>query len=139
VSAKNIYHDEVCQALITDGWTITHDPMPLACGRKKMWVDLGAERPTIAAEREGKKIAVEIQSFLAASPIRDLQEAVGQYCIYRMVMEDREPERTLYMAVTRAVYEDLFSELIGQLVISRLRVRLVVFDEKQKRIVQWID
>jgi hypothetical protein len=79
VPAKNIYHDGVVRALVADGWTVTHDPLTLSFGGKDLFVDLGAERTTIAAERGGQRIAVEIQSFLGASSVRDLQEAVGQY------------------------------------------------------------
>ena len=31
-------------ALVHDGWTITHDPLHLRWGTKDMYVDLGAER-----------------------------------------------------------------------------------------------
>ncbi len=72
VPARNIYHDVVVQALIADGWTITHDPLRLTFGGREVYVDLGAERPTLAAEEDGRKIAVEIQSFLNQSPVHDL-------------------------------------------------------------------
>ncbi|HVS37935.1 MAG TPA: element excision factor XisH family protein [Gemmataceae bacterium] len=75
--AKNIYHDAVVEALTADGWTITHDPLRLSFGGKDLFVDLGAERATLGAEREGRRIAVEVQSFLNLSAVRDLQEAVG--------------------------------------------------------------
>jgi hypothetical protein len=58
--AKNIYHDGVARALIADGWTITHDPLTLSFGGKDLFVDLGAERAALAAEKEGRRIAVEI-------------------------------------------------------------------------------
>lgn len=76
--ARDVYHDVVVQALIADGWIITDDPLYLAYGGRNLYVDLGAERDTIAAEKDSQKIAVEIKSFLSLSPIRDLQEAVGQ-------------------------------------------------------------
>ena len=49
--AKDIYHDTVKAALIKDGWTITHDPLTIRLTRKKLYVDLGAER-LIAAQRD---------------------------------------------------------------------------------------
>lgn len=136
--AKNIYHDAVLQALAADGWTITHDPLTIAFGGKDLFVDLGAERVTIAAEKGGQKIAVEIQSFLSPSPVRDLQEAVGQYEIYRAVLTETEPERLLYLAVPRRVSEGLLAERFGQMILTRLQLRLLVFDEEQQRIVKWI-
>ncbi len=93
--AKNIYHDAVVNALKADGWTVTHDPLTVSFGGKDLFVDLGAERVAVAAERAGERIAVEIQSFLSLSPVRDLQEAVGQYDVYRAVLAETEPERPL--------------------------------------------
>lgn len=137
--AKNVYHDAVARALVADGWTITHDPLTLSYGGKDLFVDLGAERMALAAEKEGRRIAVEIQSFLNPSPVRDLQEAVGQYGVYRAVLEETEPDRLPYLAVSRRVYEGILSERFGQLIVARLQLRLLIFDEVQERVVQWIE
>ncbi|MBF2005046.1 element excision factor XisH family protein [Chlorogloeopsis fritschii PCC 9212] len=91
------------------------------------------------AQKDSQKIAVEIKSFLSLSPIRDLQEAVGQYDIYRTVLLELEPERLLYLAIPQRVYENFFSERFGQLILNRIKIRLIVFDEQQARIVQWIE
>jgi hypothetical protein len=40
--ARDIYHNQVKNALIKDGWTITHDPLKLEIGSKDLFVDLGA-------------------------------------------------------------------------------------------------
>lgn len=136
--AQDIYHDAVLHALTTDGWRITHDRLSLSYGGRDLYVDLGAERTTIAAERDGQKIAIEIKSFLGSSPVRDLEEAVGQYQVYRSVLTEIDSDRRLYLAVPRRVYESLFAERFGQLILQRLQLRLMVFDEHQERIVVWI-
>jgi len=138
MSAKNIYHDAVVQALKADGWAITHDPLTLSYGGKDLFVDLGAERVALAAEKGGQRIAVEVQSFLSPSPVRDLQEAVGQYDIYRAILMETEPDRLLYLAVPQRVHDTLLVERFGQLIVSRLQLRVLVFDEQQGRITQWI-
>ena len=99
--AKNIYHDAVIEALTADGWVITHDPLTLSFGGRDLYVDLGAERTALAAERGGRRIAVEVQSFLNRSIVRDLEEAVGQYAIYRAVLAEMEPERVLWVRAPR--------------------------------------
>jgi hypothetical protein len=139
VPARNIYHDTVVHALTADGWTVTHDPLTLSYGGKDLFVDLGAERMTIAAERSGQRIAVEVQSFLSPSPVRDLQEAVGQFEIYRAVLAETEPDRLLHLAVPRRIYEGLLAEPFGQLIVARVQLRLLVFDEQQERVVRWIN
>ncbi len=60
--AKDRYHDIVKQALIREGWIITHDPYRLFIGKRKAYIDLGAER-VIGAEKDGERIAVEIKVF----------------------------------------------------------------------------
>jgi hypothetical protein len=138
VPARNIHHDAVVQALVADDWTITDDPLKITFGEHNLYVDLGVERGTLTAERSGQHIAVEVQSFLSPSPIRDLQEAVGQYVVYRVVLAEMEPERLLYLAVTRGVYDNVFADRFGQLIVASVGLRILVFDEKQQRVIQWI-
>ena len=78
--AKDIYHDIVKNALIKDGWTITHDQLVLRWGTTDVYVDLGAEQ-LLAAEKHGQKIAVEIKSFVGRSDVDDLEKALGQYLL----------------------------------------------------------
>jgi len=54
----DICHEVVKSALIKDGWTITHDPLTLSVGIRKVFIDLAGER-LIAGEKDGEKIAVE--------------------------------------------------------------------------------
>jgi hypothetical protein len=49
--AKNVHHDAVLEALQADGRTITHDPLRVICGDRQLFIDLGAERQLIGAER----------------------------------------------------------------------------------------
>ncbi len=136
--AKDLYHDTVVQALITDGWEITDDPFVLSYGGRELYVDLGAEKRAIAAQKGNQKIAIEIKSFLKPSPVRDLEEAVGQYGVYQSILTEISPERILYLAVPKRSYETIFTEKLGQLIIKSLQIKLLVFDEEQQRIVQWI-
>ena len=60
--AKDIFHDAVKTALQKDGWQITHDPYRLRYGIADVYIDLAAE-DAIAAEKEGRKIAVSCHAF----------------------------------------------------------------------------
>jgi hypothetical protein len=135
--AKDTYHEAVRTALIRDGWTITHDPYTLTFGSRNVFVDLGAER-TLAAERGGERIAVEIKSFLGASDLTDLEAALGQYVFYRSLLSRADPGRTLFLAVPDAVYEETFTEPIARPPIEDLRVALFAFDPSEGRIVRWM-
>ncbi|MEH1895879.1 MAG: XisH family protein [Nostoc sp.] len=96
--ARDRYHENVKNALIKDGWTITDDPFHLKWGKRDMYVDLGAEK-LIAAEKEGQQIAVEIKTFRSVSDMTALEHALGQYLAYRSVMTRTNPDRVLYLAV----------------------------------------
>ena len=50
MAAKDIFHQQVRQALEKDGWVITADPLSLRWLGTTLQIDLGAER-LIAAER----------------------------------------------------------------------------------------
>lgn len=135
--ARDIYHDTVRNALIKDGWTITHDPFQLKWGKKDLYVDLGAER-LLAAQKGTAEIAVEVKSFLGPSEMADLEQALGQYVLYHDIMAEREPNRILYLAVTQDVMNDVFDEAIGRLILRNHRLRLIVFDPNSEVITQWI-
>lgn len=135
--AKDKYHAAVRNALIKDGWTITHDPFYLQYGGSKMYVDLGAEK-LVAAEKEGRKIAVEIKGFGGASEMAELEQAVGQLTLYRIVLASREPDYVLYLAVPEEVVKDVFQEPLGRLLIEKGIVRIIGFDPVEEKIIQWI-
>jgi len=67
MSAKDVFHNAVKNALQKEGWLITDDPLFIRFGGINIYIDLGAEK-VIAAEKDGQKIAVEIKSFLEPLP-----------------------------------------------------------------------
>jgi hypothetical protein len=71
--------------------------------------------------------------------LRDLEEAVGQYQVYEAVLAATQPGRALYLAAPRRIHETLLTEKLGQLIIPRLGLRLLIFDEKSERVHQWIE
>lgn len=134
---RDIYHNCVKNALIKDGWTITHDPLRLSWGGKDMYVDLGVEQ-LLAAEKAGRRIAVEIKSFVGDSAVDDLEKAVGQYVLYRAVLVEREPDRVLYLAVPKDILQDIFEEPLGALLLKHNLAQVVGFDPATEVIVKWI-
>lgn len=135
--ARNIYHESVRNALGKDGWVITHDPLRLSWGGKDTYVDLGAER-LLAAEKGGRRIAVEIKSFVGDSIMEDLENAIGQFVVYRAVLAEIDPDRMLYLAVPVTVLQDLFDEPIGKLLLQNKLAQLIAFDPQAEVLVQWL-
>jgi hypothetical protein len=133
---RDVYHESVKQALIADGWTITHDPYTISFGARYGFIDLGAEW-TIAAERAGREIAVEIKSFVGPSPVADLQDAVGQYLLYRSWLARTDSARELYLAVDPAAASDVFEDLSARVLVEDYAIKLLVVDVEHERILAW--
>ncbi|NEP09176.1 MAG: fatty-acid synthase [Symploca sp. SIO2C1] len=136
--AKDIYHNRVRTALEKDGWTITDELFRLTIGSRSVYIDLGAEK-LIAAEKAGRKIAIEIKSFLSPSPVNDLESALGQYILYRDALKRSQSERILYLAISNEVYLDFFQEEIAQMVVESQQLKLIIFDSNKAEVVKWID
>lgn len=134
----DIIHNAVKNALINDDWVITDDPYIIQYRRTTLYADLGAERP-IAAERDNQKLVVEVKSFVGTSKIQDLKEALGQYDIYRYLLEETAPDRRLYIAVSTVVYKSFFIQDVVQLILRKHRLPLIIVDTAREEIEQWIN
>ncbi|MEZ4711961.1 MAG: element excision factor XisH family protein [Caldilineaceae bacterium] len=137
MAQKDIYHDTVIRALDKEDWKITDDPFRVRIGRKRLKMDLGAER-LISAEKGMRKIVVEIKSFVGRSDVKDLQQALGQYMMYSQVLMAQHIDRELYLAIPYRTYKTTFQNEIGQLLLQNELLRLIVFEEEQEVIVEWI-
>ncbi len=137
MSRRDIYHNTVKIALQKDGWTITHDPFPLQIGNKRLSVDLGAER-LISAEKGTAKIVVEVKSFVSASDVKDLEQALGQYILYKQILNEIGEQRDLYLAISQPAYQSVFTIEIGQILIKNKIIKLIVFNDISEEIIQWI-
>ena len=132
----DIYHDCVRNALIKDGWKIMHDPLTIPFGADDLFVDLGAEL-RLAAVKAGRKIAVEIKSFRGPSEMADLQQARGQYRIYRFALGRMEPDRTCFLAIPEAAYTAVFGSVDLIELIPSEDLNLIVFGIEREEIVSW--
>lgn len=134
---RDTIHEIVKQAIIKDGWNITDDPYVISYGDRFLFVDLGIEGRFIGAERESSRIAIEIKDFRGRSAIADLEQAIGQYVLYRLLLNRVDPEREIYLAISD-VPKEIFNEPIGEVVISDLPLQLLVVDIKKAKVKLWI-
>ncbi|MCP4203352.1 MAG: fatty-acid synthase, partial [bacterium] len=81
-------------------------------GTRNLYVDLGAEN-LLAAEKEHRLIAVGVKSFAGESDMHDLEMALGQFVLYRGVLAQVDPERTLYLAIPSFAFDDVFADQFG--------------------------
>ena len=137
MSAKDIFHDKVKNALVKDGWTITDDPYSLKWDNgENLLIDLAAER-VIAAEKDNEKIAVEIKTFIGKSTMYDLHLAVGQFMVYQIALEEKEPDRILFLAVPMEVFQEIFLKPKASKLTERVDLKIIGFDVEKEEIVQW--
>jgi hypothetical protein len=135
--AKDIYHDVVKRALEKDGWVITDDPLVIQIDQKRsVYIDLGAET-LLSAEKAGQKIAVEIKSFVGKSFTTEFYQALGQFIAYYGLLQQREPERVLYLAIPKMIYKTQFDSQLVSLAIKNSGLKYFVYDIQQECIVSW--
>lgn len=136
--AKDFYHNIVKNALIKDGWRITHDPYRIKVEEIGYEIDLGAE-PIIAAEKDEQIIAVEIKSFVGPSNINEFHRAIGQFVDYSIALEEEDPNRTLFLAIPNLIYATFFQKSIIQKAIQRIQGKIIVYNPENETIEQWIN
>jgi XisH protein len=134
---RDLYHDVVRTALEKEGWAITDDPLNLSIDETPLWADLGAEA-VFAAEREGEKIAVEIKTFSGQSLVNNFHEAVGQYEIYKVALEELYPNWEIYIAISEQIYESFFQRRIVRMVVEKYNINIIVYHIENQNIVKWI-
>ena len=138
--AKDRYHEAARQALETAGWTITHDPLSLRAEGVRYDIDLGAEQ-FITAQKENRRIAVEVKSFLRDNLSANLYPAVGQMLIYQEAVEhsEEEKDRDLYLAIPLQAYLRLEKVPLNLTVLKKHGIKLIVFRTQPPTIERWIE
>lgn len=81
---------------------------------------------------------MEIKSFSGPSEVADLQEALGAYGMYRHILADLYPAWALYLAIPQDAYASIFTEPLGQLLVGREQIHLLIFNPQEEVITQWI-
>lgn len=135
--AKDFIHDAVCNALNKDNWTISHENMRVDFEDAHVYIDIGAERLLIA-ERSHERIAVEVKSFIGPSAIRDIEQALGQFVVYRTFLRRVDPDRKLLIGISHITFDTIFQSKAIQILIDELSVSLLVVNIDTEEIVQWI-
>ena len=135
--ARDIFHEAVKKALIKDGWTITDDPLRLLTKEEGgIETDLGAEK-MIVAEKELKRIAVEVKSFINPSLIHEFLKATGQYVCYETVIDKKLLNRQMFLAMPYYVFDKLKKYEFINDIIEKHHMKLVLYDPITETIEEW--
>jgi XisH protein len=133
MAVKDVFHDVVKVALQKEGWKITDDPLTLEVGEQVFYIGLGAAQ--LSGDRQ---IAVAIKSFVGAASILKFQLALVEFLNYRSLLERRQRDRTLYLAVPTQNYTGFLREDFLQKSLQDSQVKMIVFDPTPRTIRQWI-
>ena len=136
--AKDIFHDNVREAIRKEGWIVTAEQWRIDLEVTYLEVDLMAENLLIA-DKGGEKIAVEVKSFVQKSIIYTFHEAIGQYLDCQSALKEIDPNRIVFLALPIAAYNNEVFQ--GRFIQKRLReenINLIVFDPITNTVEKWI-
>jgi hypothetical protein len=89
-----------------------------------LFIDLGAEK-LMAAQKDDRRIAVEIKSFVGLSDVEDLKNALGQFILYQDLLVRVDTDRELFLAIRDATFRELFEDplSIGKVLLENHHLR----------------
>ncbi len=137
--ARDLLHNNVREALLKEGWHITHDPLRIPIDGTYLEIDVAGEI-ILGAERGTEKIAVEVKSFLKKSFMTNFHEAIGQYLDYESALEDFDPQRIVYLAIPLHAFNNpIFQGRFIQKRLKQEKAKLIIFEPIKNEIIEWIE
>ena len=70
--------------------------------------------------------------------MRDFENALGQYILYRNLLSVTELEYQLDLAVKESTYKNFFNRASIRLVVEQNKVSIVTVDMNKKEVLTWI-
>lgn len=131
--ANDKTHGNIINALKKEGWTISREQAHLHIGGRNLWIDIEAEH-----QANEQIILIEVKSYEnIASPIAFLQNIIGQYIMYRLVLKHFAIDTSLFLAISDIAWNTFFQEELSQLVIKEIDLKIMIVNEVDEEIVQW--
>jgi len=136
--AKDKIHDDVVEALQKDGWHIIKEHFSIRYAEFEVSIDIAAERPAVLAEKNGRQILVEIKTFGGRSFINELQDAIGQYILYRNMLTLTNIDYELFLAIDESIYDSYFEKEAANQVVRFNQLNILVVNVKRQEVVKWL-
>lgn len=135
--AQDQHHAIVVRSLTKTGWVVLREQFTVAIGDvevRRMYIDLQVQSRT-----SQKIVLMEIKAF-EASPVHRFMELVGQYTVYRAVLDHLDINMPLYVAIPERDYQIILQHILGQKVIGALKapIPFVTYDPDTEEIIRWI-
>ncbi len=128
-------HPQVVRALEKDGWTISSDQFLIRIDRShRIYIDIEAQRVDSSSI-----MVVEVKCFQdIESETSDLYSAIGQYLIYRNLLERNNLDISLYLAIPLEAYLGVFNRMAFPMIVQN-HVKMIVVDLEREVIDQWLN
>lgn len=125
---------QVIRALEKDGWRIQQSPFHLADAKRSIFVDVLMTKGVNGSRQQ--LLLAEIKCFLQLNSMsHDLYTAIGQYLIYRALLQNTLNTIPLYLAIPHHAYTYFDDAMMS--VIHETQINLIVVDLVLEEIVQW--
>jgi hypothetical protein len=134
---QDLYHAVVRDALRKDGWRIMHTALQLKARAEASAGELW-EGPWLIADKDERKVAVAVSSFVGRSSPEDILQTWRQLALSRSRLHAMDSDRVVYLAVRQATYSACFGGTEGNLLLEKEHMQLLVFDPRAEVIVQWV-
>ncbi len=82
---------------------------------------------------------LKLRALLGDRALYDFHGALGQYMVYRNLIQLTDPEYKLYLAIDDLVYNNFFQRKSIQLITNENKLLLIVVEMEKEEILQWID
>jgi hypothetical protein len=69
----------------------------------------------------------------------DFYQALGQYLVYQIALEKYQIDKILYLAIPKSAYDKLKEVELFRDAWKKHNVNLLIFNEKTKNILKWIN
>ncbi len=129
-------HDQIVRALEKTGWQVIPKPYKLPGPINSLLVDIEARRIYDGFEQE--IIVVEVKCFQnPAATMHDIYVAIGQYLVYREIMDRLALDEPLYLAIPTEIYGILKS--IASNIIAKNQIKMMLVNLNAEVIEQWLE
>jgi len=130
--ALDACHPQVVNALQKAGWKVSPHPFAIPNRRRNpLLADIRAE------QNANQIIIVEAKCF-EKNNLDELYTAIGQYIVYRSLMNKMPIQLPLYLSIPTTAYYGIFKE-IGLDIVNEMNIKLIVIDIVNEVIDLWIN
>jgi hypothetical protein len=126
--------ESIIRALEKEGWTLVRRPEGIRLeARRFLYVDLKLKNADNI-----QIVLIEVKCFPANSIETDeLYRAIGQYILYRSILQIEKRSEPLFLAIPKTIYDSLFQLKAVQHAIKSAKIKMVVVDLEREEVTLW--